>query len=105
MTQTTNNPQYKKNGKPSKGQVEDMKVEEVKVTDHTESESKSDKPSKSNPPTSPKQEVAKGTYQNRFAKEYARINGKELEGAPSIEAANGNPVLVKYYQNYLLNEA
>ena len=97
MTQTTNNPQYKKNRKPTKGQVE-----EVKVTDYTESEGKSEKPSKSNPPTRPN---TTGTYHNLFAKEYARINGKELEGAPTIEAANGNPVLVKYYQNYLLNEA
>lgn len=43
----------------------------------------------------------KESYATLFAREYERVNGKPYKGEPTLEAANGRPELVKYYQNWL----
>lgn len=47
----------------------------------------------------------KTTYRDLFAKEASRLSGSKFEGDPTMEAANGHPLLLKYYQNWLNCEA
>jgi hypothetical protein len=52
-----------------------------------------------------KKPTLKVTYRDLFAKEASRLSGSKFEGDPTIEAANGHPLLLKYYQNWLNCEA
>lgn len=58
------------------------------------------------PSTEKSEEVAKPVslkeyYADMFAAEKSKQTGKEFKGKPSIEESAGNPLLVKYAQNYL----
>lgn len=48
-----------------------------------------------------KKPTLKEMYADLFAKEKLRQTGKEFKGDPSVEAAQGHPLLVKYHQNWL----
>ena len=86
MTNTKNNPQYKENGKAVKSQETP-----------TPQEKKKDEPT----PATKAKPSPKDTYRDLFAKEASRISGKKFEGDPTPEVVNGNPLLQKYYQNWL----
>lgn len=75
-----------------KNKAEESKVEEVVAT-----------PAEA--PTQMEAPSLKTTYRDLFAKEASRLSGSKFEGDPTMEAANGHPLLLKYYQNWLNCEA